>query len=242
MNKVYQLSNEVTLRIVREMRSGIFSAADRLPPEVELAQSMGVSRNIIRECLARLEQEGMVSRRHGVGTLINRHIISTEFRLDLNAELMPTIEHTGRRARTVLTGLCRKKASAEYAEKLELNAGEDLIVSDRIIYADEIPVVYCVDYIPAASVKDTSYTEEDFQPSVFAFLKRFCGTELEMDLAEIRALAAPKKIAESLKISPGTPLLCLEDIGFDSSGKPVLFSKVYFIDRIIRHVILRKKI
>lgn len=242
MSQVLQLSDDITARMIQEIRSGMFSDADRLPPEVDLAVILGVSRNIVRECLARLEREGMVSRKHGVGTLINRHVISAETRLDLNAELIPTLEKTGKLAETMFLRIERGSAEGEAAEKLQVENGEDLIISRRLISADGMPAVYCIDYIVASASQCERFTETDFQPSVFAFLKKCCGAEVYMDLAELRALPAQGETAEYLRVAQGTPLLCLAEVGYDFMGKPVLYSEEFFMDRVIRHVILRKKI
>src|SRR5262249_59031182 len=45
---------------------------DRLPPEKELAESMGVSRGTLRLALERLESNGEVNRRQGSGTFVGR--------------------------------------------------------------------------------------------------------------------------------------------------------------------------
>lgn len=242
MNQVLQLSDDVTARMIHEIRTGMFADAERLPPEVDLAALLGVSRNIVRECLARLEREGMVSRKHGVGTLINRHVIAAETRLDLNAELIPTLEKTGKHAETVFLRVGSGKAAGEAAEKLQVEAGEELIFSRRLISADGKPAIYCVDYIVSSAAKCENFSEADFQPSVFAFLKKFCDAEVYMDLAELRALPAQGETAERLRVPEGTPLLCLAEVGYDFMGRPVLYSEEFFMDRVIRHMILRKKI
>jgi GntR family transcriptional regulator len=242
MKKLNQLSDEIIPQIVKEMQIGVFSLSERLPPEVELARRYGVSRSVLRECLARLEREGIVTRKHGVGTLINRQILGTDFRLDLNGELIPTIEHTGKKARMELTGFCRSKAEDWLAEKLAIKAGDDIIISERLIYADETPAVFCTDYISLAGVTDFSFTEKDLLPSVYTFVKKYAGVDVEMELSEIRAIPADTKTASLFKLPVGTPLLAIEEVSYDFSGKPVFFSKVCYIDRIIHHVIVRKKI
>lgn len=55
MEKGTQLSEKVTQILLHEIRNGDFSGLDSLPPEVELAEKFNVSRNVIRESLARLE-------------------------------------------------------------------------------------------------------------------------------------------------------------------------------------------
>ncbi|WP_293781453.1 FadR/GntR family transcriptional regulator [uncultured Aeromicrobium sp.] len=51
--------------IATELKPG-----DRLPPERELAASLGVSRTSVREALAELHQRGLVERRPGRGTTV----------------------------------------------------------------------------------------------------------------------------------------------------------------------------
>ena len=55
------------------MRDGAYANCERLPRESVLAEKMGISRTQLRDILASLEREGFITRRHGVGTIINRH-------------------------------------------------------------------------------------------------------------------------------------------------------------------------
>ena len=100
MEKGTQLSEKVTQILLHEIRNGDFSGLDSLPPEVELAEKFNVSRNVIRESLARLEREGWVVRKHGIGTLINKSVVHVDTRLDLNFELNQTLELSGKHAKT----------------------------------------------------------------------------------------------------------------------------------------------
>lgn len=61
---------EVTRRLLDYLMSGAVESGDRLPPERQLAASMGVGRSAIREALAALEVLGIVSVRPGSGTYL----------------------------------------------------------------------------------------------------------------------------------------------------------------------------
>ncbi len=50
--------------------SGVFPAGEYLPPEDELTRRLGISRTAYREAICRLEAQGLVEVRHGVGTLV----------------------------------------------------------------------------------------------------------------------------------------------------------------------------
>ena len=63
-------SREITLRLLREFVAGTYLAGTRLPTERKLAEEFGVSRNIMREALKRLEALGLVTIRQGAGIFL----------------------------------------------------------------------------------------------------------------------------------------------------------------------------
>lgn len=62
--------SEVTRRLLDYFTSGAIEAGTRLPPERQLAASLGVGRSAIREALAALEVLGVVNVRPGSGTYL----------------------------------------------------------------------------------------------------------------------------------------------------------------------------
>ena len=64
-------ANAITGRLKRAIETGVFSDGDQLPPERQLAISLGTARSTIRKALDQLEALGMVVRRVGSGTFVN---------------------------------------------------------------------------------------------------------------------------------------------------------------------------
>ena len=62
--------SEVTRRLLDHFTSGRVATGTRLPPERQLASSMGVGRSAVREALAALEILGVVDVRPGSGTYL----------------------------------------------------------------------------------------------------------------------------------------------------------------------------
>jgi GntR family transcriptional repressor for pyruvate dehydrogenase complex len=65
-NKVYEeVARQIERLILKKLRPG-----DKLPPERELAEMLGVSRSSIRDAIRSLELTGLVEPRQGVGTVV----------------------------------------------------------------------------------------------------------------------------------------------------------------------------
>jgi DNA-binding FadR family transcriptional regulator len=61
-----EIAQQLRTRILNES----LAAGQRLPTEQELGAQFGVSRNVVREAIARLKLTGLVETRHGVGTFV----------------------------------------------------------------------------------------------------------------------------------------------------------------------------
>ncbi|WOD07003.1 GntR family transcriptional regulator [Marinomonas sp. GJ51-6] len=65
--KPKRLYQEIGLKLYEELSDSRFSVGDRLPPEREIAESLGVSRAVVREALIMLELMELVEVRKGSG-------------------------------------------------------------------------------------------------------------------------------------------------------------------------------
>lgn len=242
MSQAEQLSSRVTKTLLYEIRYGAFSDQDSLPPEVDLAERFHVSRNIVRECLTKLEQEGWISRKRGVGTIINRIVVRAETRIDLNYELLETLEMSGHSARSDLVRFCEIPADRNLSAKLEIAEGEPVFRISRVILANEQPGIFCIDYIPQKLASYPPRVPGDLMPSIYPFLKNSCGAEVEISLTELRAMPATEEVAQALRIPLTCSLLFMGEVGYDFRSTPVLYSEEYMMDGVIRHMVVRKKI
>lgn len=243
MRRVAQLSNTITTKLMREIREGIYSGLDALPSEIELAESMKVSRNVIRETLTSLEREGWVTRKHGVGTLINKRVVHVNNRLDQTCELTHAIELSGQKSSRKIESAEVVRADYEVAENLALAVGTPVFCIRQVFYADEKPAAYCIDYIPLKYIRKKKPTAADVSPNAFRFLEKHCGGVIpETFISEVRAAPATAEVAQALDVPEGMRLLTLGEVGCDLRSTPIIYSYEYFVDRIMRHVIIRKMI
>ncbi len=237
-------SDEMSIRsrLLREMRQGIFASSLRLPPENELCALLGVSRTQLRDSLAQLDREGFISRCHGVGTLINRHVLAIQTRMDLEVEFMDMVREAGFVPEAKCLGAETRGAGPEVAERLHVAEGAPCLHIAKLVTADGRGAILCQDIIDCAKIRDHCYPEDVFVQPVFYFLQRFCGLTPLMDVTSVRAVAADSEVAEALGVEPGSPLLYMDEVDYDRDGAPILYARQFYADGIVRHSLIRKKI
>lgn len=119
--------------------SGEFAIDSKLPSHTELAAEFGVAPLTVRQVLARLEDEGLVSREQGRGTFVRNEsvnaVLIVEDSADMRMLLTRHVERAGYRAIPV-TG------PAEGIAALEAGNGIALIFSDVRMPEKEIGIAF----------------------------------------------------------------------------------------------------
>jgi GntR family transcriptional repressor for pyruvate dehydrogenase complex len=91
------LTDQVAAQIAAEIGAQAFAPGGRLPTENALCARFGVSRTVVREAIARLKSEGLVSSRQGSGVYVLAENPQRPFRLapglsDSSAEILQVAE------------------------------------------------------------------------------------------------------------------------------------------------------
>ena len=231
----------IKLQLLQQMKTGEYSKCDRLPRETVLSEQLGISRTQLRDALSELETDGFITRRHGVGTIINRHVLEVKNRMDIETEFFDIIRQSGHKPGVSKVTSKSEKADAYVANKLKISVGDDILRVCRVCTADGKPAIYCEDVVDKSLIKE-KYEAKDLKMPIFDFLKKHCGVTAYMDLTQLHAVLANERVAQALKIPQNTPLLNMEEVDFDIDGKTVFFSSQYFIDELFEQTVLRKKL
>lgn len=234
-------SKTIRAQLLSSMRTGEYAACERLPRESVLAEKLGISRTQLRDILASLEREGFITRRHGVGTIINRHVLNAQTRMDIEVEFLDMIRQNGHEAAVAFVRVAESVASKKIAGQLQIPVGSPVLCVTRLCTADGKPAIYCEDVINKALAKG-AYTLQDLKLPIFHFLQQFCGVYPYMDLTDVRPTVADANLAEIFQVPIGSPLLNMDEVDFDIEGRPVFCSNEYFADGIFRHTVMRKKL
>jgi len=234
----------LAIRVARELRKQLKSeyiSGGQLPSEPEIAAQLGVSRGTVRQALTILEREGIIFRRQGAGTFVNKYVLRIQARIESAYEFSDLIRIAGFEASIRQLDVEKTQLSKEISEMLEIETDSQALSVSKLFLADGQPAIYCIDIVPCNLICEP-YELSELHLPVFTFLKNHCGQSIHMSLTEIIPEVADASLAEILDMQPGEPLLRLDEVGHNASGEPVLFSHIYFKDQFIRFTVLRKKI
>lgn len=221
-----KLASRVREEVRERIRDGQFANGVQLPPEVELAASLGVSRTTIREALLQLEQEGLLIRRHGHGTFV-RSSARLRGSLNMNQSATEVIRSHGMEPGTSHARIERRSAPPDVAAQLLVAAGTPLVRLERVRTADGRPVVFTIDLMPAGLFDDAAVDPEtllDPSLSLYRLYDERLGRRIADGQATLRLTRADEVTADRLAMPVGSPVLRLEQVDSTFEGEPVLFT------------------
>ena len=116
-------SKSIRAQLLTAMQVGEYAHCDRLPRESVLSEMLGISRTQLRDILASLDREGFITRRHGVGTIINRHVLGAPARMDIEVEFLDMIRQSGHTPGVAFVRAADDKADSKVAAQLGIPTG-----------------------------------------------------------------------------------------------------------------------
>ena len=139
------LTESVGDKIRRLIQEGYWPLGTRLPNEMEVAESLGVSRGTLRSALNTLVQEGLIIRRQGIGTFVTSNKPLLRNNLHINLGATEIIESMGLEPGCTYMKCEIVSAEDKTADLLDLTPGTNVIFLERVRTADGQPVVFCTD-------------------------------------------------------------------------------------------------
>jgi GntR family transcriptional regulator len=202
--RVHDLLRSAIMR--GEMPSGI------LPGELELMEAFSASRQVIRDALELLRQEGLVSRMQGTGTLVTSLRVTHDFDF-----LHGPAQHVVHKVLSVREEL----APPSVARKLRIEHGGSCAIVEVVTDLAEAPLD-----------TTTVYLRIEFLPHVARLgphdewfsLYASAGVELGITEHAIESSVADPLNASLLGVEPGHPVLVLERLVHDIDGTPLEYA------------------
>jgi len=240
------LTQQVEQILVDRIRSGRYPPDSQLPPEVDLAVEFKVSRATIRSALNTLSTLGLVARRHGAGTFITQ---------------LPRISNPLDQAidfQELIAGYCcqpsfrqeycaLETSSPVMSQALQIPAGAQVLVSHKVFIADEEPMIFCANTLPASLFEPILLEQVVSAPEMlepfFAFLEGKTGLRVEYYIARVRPVKANQcRFHKPLPMPGNTPVLEIDEVAYTVEGRPIFHTYEYHPENKMNFELIRRRV
>jgi GntR family transcriptional regulator len=218
---------EIFRALAQGIRAGRYPVGGRLPTEIELCASYGVSRHTVREAIRRLSDQGLIARQPGVGSIVLRRTRAGGLTQRICA-LQDPLAYV-KTAQLEVLAARDIKAGAAAARLLKCRRGQawHRLVALKHLRGMRHPVAYVVAYVhrdhPALrSVLDRRGVE------LHEFIEDKIGEPIVTVEQEFCAKPLPAREATALGVAAGYAGFVIARRYIAESGKTVLVTSTIF--------------
>lgn len=209
--------------LFQKIQSNFYDIGDKLPTELEMQEIYGVSRAPIRQALGKLQAEGFIERKPGIGTVVVEAPGSGPW--------MPmggfVFQFSKKWNQLQVHNLETIKVFADrtVSERLKVPKDQPVVRVTRIRTENDMPVFLLRNYYVDADVDVIKAAGDIFNMRQFA--KEVIGIDFSYVREELSAVVADEQLSYYLKVDPGYPLLKIERISYDSNFQPAEYVEYY---------------
>mgnify|MGYP001795998368 CR=1 FL=1 len=205
-----------------EIISGAFEEGSRLPPESTLATRFGVNRHTVRRAIAALTSEGILRADQGRGTFVASAPLN--YPIGSRTRFSEIVSGQDRSPSGRLIGSALEEADALLANQLDVPLGTMLIRLETLRVADGVPMMIGTSWFVQATVPNfvADYAESG---SITEALKQAGIEDYRRKESRITSELVEARDAQQLGIALGQPVLVVESINLDPSGKPIQYTR-----------------
>jgi DNA-binding GntR family transcriptional regulator len=207
---------------------------DRLETEIDLSKRLSMSRPTTRQAIQSLVDKGLLARRRGVGTQVVQNQVHRPVEL---TSLYDDLLTAGQEPATELLSYELGPPDADIAEELGVTLDARFVTFRRLRRAGSEPLAIMTNHVPA----DLAPAPDQLEARGFYECLRAKGIRIALARQRIGARSATKAEAQLLDERTNAPLLTMQRVAFDDSGRPVELGRhIYrasrhFFDTTVRH-------
>ena len=228
------LWRQVADGIERDIADGRFAAGEKLPGEMEIAETYRVNRHTVRRALATLTERGLVRAERGSGTYVEAGRIA--YPLRSRTRFSEIVGAGGREPRGQLISATDEPATRELARRLGLKTGAQLVRIEALRLADRTPICVGTTWLAAERFPDAGPIYERVR-STTKLLAHYGIRDYRRASTKVTAAIADATDAARLDLALGRPVLVVDSTDVDAGGKPLLTTRARFAAERVEFVV-----
>jgi GntR family transcriptional regulator len=202
-----------------EIVSGRWLPGSRVPSENELCSRYRLSRTTIRQALARLEQEGLVSREKGRGTFFSDSRPRSWLIQSTEGFFHDEFLRAGRAVTSRILKLERVELPRWASDALASPPGSEGMVVERVRSVDGLVALYVINCLPAFTAEAVVGLAPN--ESLYQRLAEVGGISVVGGSRSLEAVTAEGRLAKLLEVDAGAALAYIESVTWDEADRPV---------------------
>lgn len=222
-------SRQIAADLREAIRSGEYRPGHQLPSGNTLAQRYGVARPTVQKAIDQLRAEGLVVGRSGAGWFVRERPVAIRV---ASTRLRRSEREAGRGASvsdaaqggwkvTAETTVRFEPACERTATELRIEPGDETTVRERVMFADGQPVQLATSRLPRAITRGTAIERKNTGAGgLYARLEE-AGRTLGRFEERVTTRLATADELNALQLNPGSPVLAITRIAYETSGDPV---------------------
>lgn len=212
--------------IRKKIASGVYGPNDQLPTTPELCDLYDVSKITIKKAMDELVQQGLIARRRGSGTYVKR-VPQPEAQSpsgwDMSSQMTGfCAEHPGEKVTSDVHEFSVVRPKPDVAELLGMDADEFAYYVCRTRLIDDVPQVIEYTFMPIKLIPDLR--ERNVETTIYGYIEGDLGLKIGSAHRTLRAVLPSKSEVGWLDVTPTTPLLEVEQVGYLDDGVPFEYS------------------
>jgi GntR family transcriptional regulator len=215
----FQIANLIRQKI----ELGELAAGEKLPKELDLSKTLGVSRVTLRQSLSILETEGLVTRERGQGTFVTKNLKSPQ-KIKLTGIIGQDVSHVDKRR---IVSIDDVPPTPHQAEFFGITEKDFLTRIRRLLIVKKTPFCLVMNFLPIHLAKKVT-RKDILNRSMVDIIK----TRFRIPVGKIHqtfeARTASNEVASHLAIGIMDPVLYVETFVHGKKGEPLEFSQIYY--------------
>jgi GntR family phosphonate transport system transcriptional regulator len=228
------LWRQVADGIERGIANGSFAAGEKLPGEMEIAETYRVNRHTVRRALAMLAERGLVRAERGSGTYVEAPRLA--YPLRARTRFSEIVGAGGREPRGQLIDACEEPATRELARQLGLKTAAPLIQIEALRLADRTPVCVSTTWLSAERFPGAGNVFASVR-SMTKLLAHYGIRDYRRASTRITAAIVDATDAARLDLALGRPVLVVDSTDIDTDGKPLVTKRSRFAAERVEFVV-----
>lgn len=206
-----------------DIANNILVPGQKIASEDELATRFGVSRMTVRQGISDLIDDGVLYRRHGIGTFVaRRHIERDHTHLESFVE---SAKEEGLEISIQVLIADILPAKLKVARSLSVSEGDLVVRVKTLRKVENLPITVHDAYVPHSLFPQL--LSEDLEAQHLWAIYESYGLRVKRAVQRVEAREADEDIAKLLEMDEGLPILYKERIVYLDDGTPVEFTYCY---------------